>query len=590
MESAKDTYLYRQMMKRIGIPAFSAVRRQAVSAKGMRLSVCILLMGLFGALNHSLMAQDQTVGLFYNQTESYQGYTLFGSVWNKGIFLIDNCGNVVNRWETDFRSANSAYLLENGNLLRTAVKDGGSGTGFNVGGTGERLQILDWDNNILWDYIYATPEHILHHDIVPMPNGNILALTFENIPDSVAIAAGRDPSTLDQGRLFPDGVVEIRPIGTDSAEIVWEWWVWDHLVQDFDATKPHYGEIAAHPELFDLNYQNPSFTPGSSDWTHGNGIDYNPELDQVSFSFQLWSEFYIIDHSTSTAEAAGHTGGRSGKGGDLLYRWGNPETYGRGTAEDRLLWGPHGIDWIEDEYLDGGKLIIFNNGNWRSGYYSEVFVIDPPQDGAGNYTTGEGAFGPVEPSWAFGGPDRTDFYSWFISNAQRLPNGNTLICEGYSGELFEVTSEGREVWRYVNPQHHYDIAAQYDTIPFQGLSPGNATFRVQRYAPDFAGFTGKDMTPGDPLEINPIESTCEVTSIEEAYLLYPNPASDEVHLFVSEAFQEGQILELFNLQGKKVRELTLQGNDITLDTSTLRPGHYRLRTPNGRVLKLVILH
>ena len=550
----------------------------------------VLILCLIGFSN--LRAQQQTVGLFHKDSESYDGYTLFTSVWNKGIYLIDNCGQEVNRWDTDFRSANSCYLLPDGNLLRTAVQDGGSGTGFNVGGTGERLQILDWEGNLLWETLYATNEHILHHDIVPMPNGNILALAFEHIRDSTAIATGRDPATLLQGRLFPDKIVEFKPVGTDSVEIVWEWRVWDHLIQDFDPAKPNFGEVGAHPELFDLNFQQSKFIDGSSDWTHYNGIDYHPELDQIVFSSQLWCEFYIIDHSTSIQEAAGHTGGRYGKGGDILYRWGNPETYRKGTIEDRKLWGPHGVYWIEEGQWDAGKLMIFNNGNWRDGNYSEVFVVDPPQETPGNYLAPEQLFGPEEPDWSYGGAENPEFFSWFISNAQRLPNGNTLICEGASGELFEVTSEGREVWRYVNPQHHYGITTQYDTLPFQGVSPGNATFRAQRYAPDFIGFAGKDLTPGDPIELQPLPYDCETSfSLEEPFYLYPHPTQGQIHLFSPQPLVNQPIsLELYNLLGQRVWSGEFAGNDQLLNLGTLQAGHYRLRIGDETLLKLVIQH
>src|SRR5262249_18013735 len=134
-----------------------------------------------------------------------------------------------------------------------------------------------------------------------------------------------------------------------TGEVVWEWHLWDHLVQDFDKGKANFGDVAAHPELVNINFgedelpavvaakdgkdkpkpdgDDPAASRpprGDPDYTHFNGVAYNPDLDQIAVSVWKFSEFWVIDHGTTTAEAAGHKGGRQGKGGDLLYRWGNP--------------------------------------------------------------------------------------------------------------------------------------------------------------------------------------------------------------------------------------------------------------------------
>lgn len=138
--------------------------------------------------------------------------------------------------------------------------------------------------------------------------------------------------------MLPDYVIEVEPTPPVGGNIVWEWHVWDHLIQEHDASKDNYGDPAAHPELVDVNGSGGKV---AAFWNHMNSIHYNPELDQIMMSVRGNSELWVIDHSTTTEEAAGHSGGRYGKGGDLLYRWGNPSTYGAGDRNDQQLFQRH---------------------------------------------------------------------------------------------------------------------------------------------------------------------------------------------------------------------------------------------------------
>ena len=153
-------------------------------------------------------------------------------------------------------------------------------------------------------------------------------------------------------------IIEVQPnLVTGEATVVWEWRAWDHLIQDADAAKPDFGVISEHPERIDINFLEHT----SNDWLHFNAVDYNEELDQIIISVHRFSEFWIIDHSTTTAEAAESTGGVYGKGGDLLYRWGNPLSYDQGTVDDQKLFRQHNTHWIPDPLADAGKIILFNN-------------------------------------------------------------------------------------------------------------------------------------------------------------------------------------------------------------------------------------
>jgi hypothetical protein len=232
------------------------------------------------------------------------------------------------------------YLLEDGDLLRSGNV---ISPFFNAGGKGGVIQRLDWASNVLWEFDISDADHCQHHDIFPMPNGNVLAVVWEKHTIAEALAAGRDPALLDDG-LWSEAILELQPIGTDSAAIVWEWHLWDHLVQDFDPLQQNHGVVTDHPELVNINYI--GGPPTQEDWIHMNAVYYNADLDQIIASAHNFDEIWVIDHSTTTAEAAGHTGGSHGRGGDLLYRWGNPITYDRGTVADERFFGQHNVQWI----------------------------------------------------------------------------------------------------------------------------------------------------------------------------------------------------------------------------------------------------
>jgi hypothetical protein len=453
----------------------------------------------------------QTVGLFLNDPRAFKGYTLFAPKHFLMTYLMDNEGRVINTWKSDYEPGQSVYLLPNGHLMHSGMIKVQGGTG---GGEGGRIEDFDWDGKLVWEYDHATRDYQLHHDFRPLPNGHVLALMVERKSREEAEAAGFDPRTMRDDFLVPDAVIEIEPILPKGGRIVWEWHVWDHLIQDYDRTKPNYGKPAEHPERIWTN-ANGRNTPAF--WNHMNSIAYNPDLDQIMLSVRGCSEIWIIDHSTTTKEAASRTGGRYGKGGDLLYRWGNPAAYGRGNKDDQMLFDQHDAHWIEPGCPGVGNVLIFNNGLnrlppgvrdrrdlpenlvGRDWGYSSVDKIVPPVDKTGHYTLKPGVpYGPRRLKWTYVAKNPASFFAEAISGAQRLPNGNTLICDGTSGVFFEVTPGGKTVWRYVNPVVR--------TGPLtQGQTPGldqrghkwNAVFKVHRYAPDYAGLTGRDLTPKD---------------------------------------------------------------------------------------------
>ena len=344
----------------------------------LTLSLCLVI------LSSLCLGQTRTVGLMLNNSsKTFAGYTLFAPKHNTMTYLINNEGRIMHKWTASkYEPGQSVYLLENGNLLRTCMTKGKLSTG---GGEGGRVEEYDWNDNLVWELDFATDTYMQHHDIRPLPNGNIIMLVVEAKTYAEVLAAGFNPTKLQpdvqqKGMMLPDAVYEIKPTKPKGGTVVWEWHVWDHLIQDYDATKTNYGVVKNHPELIDAagdQKQLPLF------WNHMNSIDYNATFDQILMSVRDNSEVWIIDHSTTSLEAKGHTGGKRGKGGDLIYRWGNPICYRTGTATDQKLYQQHDAEWIKAGNPGAGNITVFNNGLGRN--YSSIDEFTPPVDANGNY-------------------------------------------------------------------------------------------------------------------------------------------------------------------------------------------------------------
>lgn len=439
------------------------------------------------------MAQDQTVGLFLNSPQSYDGYTLFTN--STDTYLIDNCGFMVHQWESEYRPGLAVYLLADGSILRTGRAAGV----FNGGGAGGVFEKIDWDGNVVWSYVLSNDERQAHHDIAPLPNGNFLALVWTDFPSEDVIAAGR---TASQG-MWMEQIVEIEMVGSDEIEIVWEWNLQDHLVQDGKPDFANFGSVSASVGKMDLNYI-PEDTGLNPDWAHLNSIDYNEELDQIIVSSKNMNEVWIIDHSTTTAEAKTSTGGNAGRGGDFLYRYGNPQLYDRGGPDDQVLFGQHNAEWISAGLPNAGTISVFNNG-YEAGR-SQLVRWTPPRQGFQYVIEGESAsYGPADFDWSY---ESEVVYSQRLSSAQFLPNGNVLACVGGDGRFVEVTPDRSVVWDYKNPIR----STGFPVIQGQSAT-STTTFRCLRYGRDYPAFEGRDLDPIIRLELVPLPSDCEIYEV-----------------------------------------------------------------------------
>ena len=422
------------------------------------------LVAAFAAPSSAYEAFHGPLGVLQNNPGATDGYVLIAPQDSKSVYLIDNDGNVVNEWKSEYNNF-YAELLPNGNMVKHArIPDAKPGV---FGGTSGLVEEFDWNGKKVWEYKMYTPgKEVSHHTFEVKPNGNMLLLGWEYKSYDDAVAKGMDPNF--GGRcLFKDGIKlgkeHVDGIWPDfirevdhNGNTVWEWHVWDH--------------IGTGPDQIDINKFIPpvmSRAYAGPDWTHFNGVAYNPRTDQICVTSRNLAEVYVIDKKT----------------GKITYRWGNPANYGAGKAPagysddgDQQLFGPHAPDWTADD-----TITILDNGNNRpSGNYTRGVEIDPKTDKV-VWFWGPGAVG------APGG----NFYSAYQCGAQKQANGNWMITTTNNGHVVEVTPDKNIVWEYLNPISQDTV---YKTSNNHGKG-GGSIHKALRYAKDWPGFAGKELKP-----------------------------------------------------------------------------------------------
>ncbi|MFC1891985.1 aryl-sulfate sulfotransferase [Thermodesulfobacteriota bacterium] len=496
----------------------------------------------------------------YDPSKAFKGYTLFSPFRSNHTYLIDMEGNVVHMWAypegwgTPGEEAieKHARLLEDGTLIRGAVNR-------TAGNRGATYQILDWDGNVKWEYTDNRKDRMAHHDFRLTWNPKLQAKTLmfvsgKDISHEEAVAMGCDPNLKDDYTTHPDGIVEVDMDGN----IIWEWNITDHLIQDINPDLPNYVEkgktISDYPGKLD-----PNFGGGRrGDWIHINSFDHNETLDQIVINNSIDSEFYVIDHGATfiSGDPKGSIDSAAGEAGDFVYRWGNPCIYDSGDCPSlknegqeasnghQQVFFSHDVQWVREkettpmkwELPGAGNFMIFDNGTRRpGGTYSSVLEINP-YDGDwknGKYIpqmdAGHNEFGASDQiTWCFRSAMPNAFFGHYISGCQRLPNGNTLIDSGPSGHFFEVTVDGEVVWEYINPvgdrtKGEYGI---YKIMNDATKGTFNATFRCHRYGIDYPGLQGKVLTPkGKITEIHSNESARPSITVPPKVPLGATPGS-----------------------------------------------------------------
>ena len=531
---------------------------------------------------------QNTVGLIsIDPAKTIGGYNLIYPENQSNVFLLNECGEIVHQWgdTNGARPGKTAYLLENGNLLKCKFDQSLTGVSFGAGGAGGMLEIRSWDNELIWSYMAADSLIRQHHDVHYMPNGNILFIAWERISLGEMLENGFDSLANSQREYWPDLIREVNPT---TNEVVWEWRAWDHLVQDFDPSKANYGIIGDHPELIDINYN--QYSGFREDWMHSNAIDYDPVKDQIILSVRNFSEIWIIDHSTTTEQAASHAGGNSGRGGDLIFRWGNIEAYKKGQKEDRQLFSQHDAHWIDDyvepAYQHHGKIAVFNN--FIDNSYSRGQILAPVWDATTyTYVRENGIYLPSGFAQTFSHPDPGKTYSGTASSIQVMGDGHIIMCAAQQGFIFELAPGGEVVWEYKTPLKNGF------SIP-QGFILGvndNFTFQCKRYPGAYSAFIGKDLSPKGYIELSPNTSFCLFTGINEdkgmeTVKIYPNPAAG--HLFIEGHIDSMGKLEIFNQYGQVVYYEENMSDKAEVDISSWPQGVYFVKIGSRSVRKITL--
>jgi hypothetical protein len=322
------------------------------------------------------------------------GYTLLttlgvykGNSKEKGrISLVDLYGKPVHTWFTNYQPFDSK-LLKNGDLLvMTWPSEENKNQQIKIEAS---IIQLDWKSNVIWQY----KNDLLHHDFEVLPNGNIAALVYDQVPAEVASKVkGGILRPEAENKVISDSIIEINKNG----ETVWKW----DLFKILDTSQEVIGELDLH-----------------SEWTHSNSIRYiqsNPVDNKPAYLISVRNLNFVAIISRET--------------GAVLWR------------------SPKGmLDHQHDAtFLENGNILVFDNGYTEHAkeyglLESKIKEINPKTN---------------KVIWQFGGSDYSEklhLYSPTFGGAQKLRNGNILISLGIDGEIMEVTRDKEIVWDLINP-------------------------------------------------------------------------------------------------------------------------------------------
>ena len=159
-------------------------------------------------------------------SQDFNGFALYNRQNNNTTYLIDKDGNIAKTWNCNVACNYTVLLKENGNIVRGGKYSGNQLNGPAIGGL---VQEIDPSGNIVWEFIYSNADHCSHHDIT-LVGDNVMLVAWEVKSVSELTQAGYNGASSEK---WPTHFVEVSQNGT-GGQIVWEWHIWDHLIQDHD--------------------------------------------------------------------------------------------------------------------------------------------------------------------------------------------------------------------------------------------------------------------------------------------------------------------------------------------------------------------
>ena len=378
----------------------------------------------------------QEFGLTYHRPQlRFKGYTLVIPLSGDSCYLLDMDGRFVHRWSFEGFSPHKAELLENGNLLvmgiEHALRPGtpAPAVGQPAEPFEQRIRRLGANCSLLLEVDWDGTEVWRHADIACHHD-------FKRLPNGNTIFPVwvEMPEALSAqvkgGTRLPRERLPAQLLGDDLVEV--------------DAAGHEVRRIETW-RLYDPKKDPICPLEGRIEWTHVNSIDVNA-AGEILISCRNNSRVSVIDTD-----------------GQMTWNYGAPDTAHQHHAT----------------FLGNGHVQIFDNGmhRVRGMSTSKVIEVNPSNN---------------EVVWSYEGSPAAQFFSGHISGASRLPNQNTLVCEGTSGRVFEVTKSGEVVWEWWNPV--YNARPTGDTMGW--------LFRAYRYPMDYAGLAGRDLDPFDLAALN----------------------------------------------------------------------------------------